>query len=380
MILSYLFTLAKKTIIRYTLKDMIKKEPKTMKNVLLKEKELPRLPQEGDLIEGKIIKLSKTAIILELGPLGTGIIYGGEWKDNRNVIKNLKLGDTISALVLSQENDDGYVELSIKEATLEKTWSDLKEKKQSNETIPVRVIEANRGGLVIDYSGMIGFLPVSQLSAENYPKVEGGDRNKILKELSKFIGTELKAKIISLDRKDEKLIVSEKATQEKKLRENLENYKKGDIIEGTVSALTNFGAFIRIDDNLEGMVHISELDWKIIDHPNQILKENEKVKAQIIDIQNGQISLSIKILKKDPWENIEKKYQTGQTVDGKVIKITPTGAFIQIKNGIHGLVHATEFTKQGEQIESELKLEESYNFEILSLNPQMHKMSLSLTK
>jgi len=109
---------------------MIKKEPKTMKDALLKEKELPRLPQEGDLIEGKIIKLSKTAIILELGPLGTGIIYGGEWKDNRNVIKNLKLGDTISALVLMPENNDGYVELSIKEATLEKTWSDLKEKKQ----------------------------------------------------------------------------------------------------------------------------------------------------------------------------------------------------------------------------------------------------------
>ena len=359
---------------------MIKKEPKTMKDALLKEKELPRLPQEGDLIEGKIIKLSKTAIILELGPLGTGIIYGGEWKDNRNVIKNLKLGDTISALVLMPENNDGYVELSIKEATLEKTWSDLKEKKQNNEIISVRIIEANRGGLVIDYSGMIGFLPVSQLSSENYPKVEGGDRNKILKELNKFIGTELKAKIISLDRKDEKLIVSEKATQEKKIQENLESYKKGDIIEGTVSALTNFGAFIKIDDNLEGLVHISELDWKMIDHPSQILKENEKVKTQIIDIQNGQISLSIKALKKDPWKNIEKKYQAGQIIKGKIIKITPAGAFVQIEDGIHGLVHAAEFTKEGEQIENKFKLEESHDFEILSLNPQMHKMSLSLTK
>jgi len=380
MILSYLLTLAKELIVGYTLKDMIKKESKIMKNVLLKEEELPRLPQEGDLVEGRIIKLSKTAIILELGPLGTGIIYGGEWKDNKSIVKNLKIGDAISALVLSPENNDGYVELSIREAALEKTWSNLKEKKQNNEIICVKIIEANRGGLVIDYLGTIGFLPVSQLSSENYPKVEGGDKNMILKELSNFIGKELKARIISLDRKDEKLIVSEKATQEKKLKENLENYKKGDIIEGIVSALTNFGAFIKIDENLEGLVHISELDWQIIDHPSQVLKENEKVKAQIIDIQNGQVSLSIKALKKDPWEKIEKEYQSGQIVSGKVIKFTPSGAFIQIKNGIHGLIHAAEFIKQEQRIENELKLEESYNFEILSINPQMHKMSLSLIK
>jgi len=357
---------------------MTGKESQTMKGLLSTDENTPRLAQAGDLVEGRIIKLSKNSIVLELGPLGTGIIYGGEWKDNRNAIKDLKVGDTISALVLSSENDDGYVELSLKEATLEQTWSDLRDKKQAGEIVSVRVTEANRGGLVIECSGLIGFLPVSQLSPENYPRVEGGDKNMILKELSKFVGKEMKVKIISLDKRGEKLIVSEKAAQEKKIKKNLENYKKGDVVDGTVAALANFGAFIKLEDNLEGLAHISELDWQIIDHPNQILKENEKVKAQIIDIQDGQISLSLKALKQDPWQDIEEKYQNGQVIQGKVIKFTPTGAFVQIEDGIHGLAHAAEFSQQNRQIEETLKLNQDYNFEIISLSPKMHKMALGL--
>ncbi|MFH1460930.1 MAG: S1 RNA-binding domain-containing protein [Patescibacteria group bacterium] len=348
---------------------MEKKESNLMKDLLVKIDQSPRLPQPGDLVEGQIIKISKNAIILELGPIGTGIIYGGEWKDNRSLVKELKVGDTISALVLDSENDDGYVELSLKEANLEQAWTDLKDKKQSGETITVKVTEANRGGLVINYAGLIGFLPVSQLSPQNYPRVEGGDKNKILKELNKFIGQEIKVKIISLDKRTEKLIVSEKAAQEKKLKENLENYKNGDLVEGVVTALADFGAFIKFDDNLEGLAHISELDWQIIDHPSQVLKESQKVKAQIIDIQDGQISLSLKALKQDPWQNIEGKYQNGQEIQGKVIKFTPTGAFVQIENEIHGLVYATEQT---------LKLNQTYNFRILSLSSKMHKMALAL--
>lgn len=341
-----------------------------MKDLLAQDEKLPRLAQAGDLIEGQIIKMSKNAIIVELGPRGTGIIYGGEWKENKSIIKDLEVGQTISALVLSSENDDGYVELSIKEAHLEKIWTDLQDKKQSGQIVTAKIIEANRGGLVVECANLIGFLPVSQLSSKNYPRVEGGDKNMILKELIKFIGQEMKVKIISLDKKAEKLIVSEKATQEKKFQENLENYKKGDVVEGTVAALANFGAFIKINDNLEGLAHISELDWQIIDHPSQVLKENEKVKAQVIDIQNGQISLSLKALKEDPWQKTEDKYQSGQIVQGKIIKFTPYGAFVQIDDGIHGLTRIVE--------ENKLKLNQSYDFEILSLSPKMHKMALAL--
>jgi len=356
---------------------MTNKETSKMKDLLAKEKDSLSLPQPGELIEGTIIKISKNELIIDLGVSGTGIVYGGELKENKRILKELKVGQKISALVIDLENEDGYVELSLKEATLKKTWADLKETKDKNETIAVRVVEANRGGLVIEFSGIVGFLPVSQLSPQNYPRVEGGDKNKILKHLNGFAGTEMLVKIITLDKKNEKLIVSEKAAQEKELRQSLEKHKEGDIIKGTVTALTNFGAFIKLADNLEGLAHISELDWQMIDHPSQVLQENEKVKAQITNISDGQISLSLKALKKDPWQNIEKKYQPGQTIEGKVTKISPSGAFVEIDNGIHGLVHSVRSSELSEQ-ENTLELGQSYKFKILLLVPEKHKMSLKL--
>ncbi len=195
---------------------MTKEKSELMKDLITKDKQAPSLPQAGDLIEGKIIKISKSAIILDLGPLGTGIIYGGELKEDKETLKELALEKTITALVLEPENEDGYVELSLREASLEKTWLEVKEKKKSGQPITVKVIEANRGGLVIRSASLVGFLPVSQLSPKNYPKVEGGDKEKILEHLNKFVGQEMEVKILDLDQKTDKLIVSEKALQEKK--------------------------------------------------------------------------------------------------------------------------------------------------------------------
>lgn len=351
-----------------------------MKEMLSQEKEAPRLIQQGELIEGKIIKISKNAILIDLSPLGTGIIYGGELKEDKNLIKELKVGQSVSALVKEPENEEGYIELSLREAYLEKAWSELKEKKENNKTIEVKVTGANRGGLVIRVSGIIGFLPVSQLSSENYPRVEGGDKNKILAHLNNFIGKEIEVKIIAFDQKSEKLIVSEKATKAEQKKESLKKYQKGDVVEGIVTALTDFGAFIKLDDEIEGLAHISELGWQIIEHPSKILKEKERIKAQVIDIQNNQITLSLKALKEDPWQKIDKKYQTGQTIKGKVTKFSPYGAFVQIDKDIQGLAHVSEFSKQNQLMEQVLKLGQSYNFEILSLTPQTHRMSLGLTK
>lgn len=353
---------------------MTDKNTSKMKDLLAKEKESLSLPQTGELIEGIVIKISKNELIVDLGVIGTGIVYGGELKENKRIIKELKIGQKISAMVVSPENEDGHIELSLKEATLKKTWTDLKDIREENRTIAVRITEANRGGLVIEFSGIIGFLPVSQLSPQNYPRVEGGDKNKILKHLNGFIGKELQVKIITLDKKNEKLIVSEKAAQEKELKQNLEKHKEGEVVEGVVTALTDFGAFIRFDENLEGLAHISELDWQIIDHPNQVLSENEKVKCQIIGINDGQITLSLKALKDDPWQGIEKKYQAGQTVEGKVTKISSSGAFIEVCKGIHGLVHPTEFSEQ----ENILELGQLHEFKILSFSPEKHKMALAL--
>lgn len=351
-----------------------------MNDLLSKEKQAINLPQPGNIVEGRIIKIGKSAIIVELGPLGTGIVYGGELKDNRNMLKELSVGQEISALVLDAENEDGFVELSLKEAHLEKIWKSLQEKKQDNDVITVKITEANRGGLVIKFSDLVGFLPVSQLSYQNYPRVEGGDKNKILQHLNQFIGKEMTVKIINLDKKEEKLVVSEKSAQEGKTRQDIEKYNQGDIVEGTVTALTNFGAFVKFDENIEGLVHISELDWQIVDHPSQILKENEKVKAKIINIQNNQISLSIKALKKNPWENIAKKYQVGKIIKGTVIKITPSGAFVQVTKGIHGLARLSGASSQDQSIENSLKVGESYNFKISSISPESHRMALEIEK
>lgn len=351
-----------------------------MKELLAKNEKVPALPKVGDLVEGKIIKISKNAVVLDLESLGAGIIYGAELRENKEMLKKLKVGEKISALVLDTENEDGYIELSLKEATLEKNWSELKEKKQNNQPIVVKAIDANRGGLVVNFSGVIGFLPVSQLSSQNYPRVEGGDKNKILRELNKFIGKEFTVKIISLDKKTNKLVVSEKALKEKEVEESLKHLKKGDIIEGTVAGLADFGAFVKFADNLEGLIHISELDWQMVNHPSQILQENQPIKAQIIDIQHGQISLSLKTLKEDPWQDIEKKYKSGQVVKGEVIKLSPAGAFVQIEKGVNGLVHLSNFLKQNQTMEDVLKIGQSYKFEILSLAPNEHKMSLALQK
>lgn len=278
-----------------------------MKDLLEKEKKAVSLPQAGDIVEGRIIKISKSAIIVELGPVGTGVVYGGELKDNRVMLKELAVGQEISALVLDPENEDGFVELSLKEAHLEKIWKDLQAKRQNDEIITVKVMEANRGGLVVRFSDLIGFLPVSQLSHENYPRVENGDKNAILQQLNQFIGKDMNVKIINLDKKEEKMVVSEKAAQAGKTKEDLLKYKEGDIIEGTVATLTNFGAFIRFDENIEGLAHISELEWRRIDHPSQVLKLNEKVKAKIISIQNGQVALSLKALKERPQEEVKEE-------------------------------------------------------------------------
>ncbi len=351
---------------------------KLMKELLNQNKDASELPQVNDLVEGAILKISKHEMIIDLGPLGTGIIYGGELKENRDMVRGLKAGDKITALVTNLENDEGYIELSLKEANLEQAWIDLKQAKDDDQPITVKIVEANRGGLVIRVQGIVGFLPVSHLSPQNYPRVEGGDKNKILSHLNQFVGKEIEVKVLSLDKKQDKLVVSEKAVKKQEITENLKQYNNGDIVKGTVTALADFGAFIKFDQDLEGLAHISELDWQIIDHPKQILKENDQVEAQIIDISNDQVSLSLRALKKDPWENIEEKYQSGQIVKGQVVKINPSGAFVEIETGIHGLVHSENAETTSQDLSQKLEKGQVYNFQIQSLSSKYHKMTLAL--
>ena len=345
---------------------------------MLEKNNLLKPPQVGKIIEGKVIGRGRSALYLDLGAFGSGIIYGKEFQEAKEEIKDLKIGDTVFAKIIDLENEDGYIELSLSQASDELTWEKLKQKKEAGETLKVKISGANKGGLLTEVSGIPAFLPVSQLLPEHYPRVEGAESSKILKELQKFVGKELEVKIFDLDPKENKLILSEKAKESEKIKEILKNYQVGDIVEGEITGITDFGVFIKFGkEGLEGLIHISELDWQLIEDPNEIVKVGQKVKAKIISISNDRVSLSLKALKKDPWEEIEKKYKKGDVVSGVVTKFNPYGAFVKLTPKIQGLCHISEFGTKT-KMESTLKIGEKYNFQILSIDPKEHRMSLKL--
>jgi small subunit ribosomal protein S1 len=347
---------------------------------LAEKDNLLRFPKIGEIVEGRVIAKERGALFLDLGPIGTGIIYGREFFDAKNILKDLKIGDSVFAKIVDLENDEGYIELSISQAGKELTWEELRQKREKGEIISVKILGANKGGLLAEISGISAFLPVSQLSAANYPKVDGGETSKILKELQKFIGKDLDVQIFDLDPKSEKLILSEKSKELEKIKEILKNYKAGDVVEGEITGIVDFGAFVKFgEENLEGLIHISELDWQLIEDPAEIVKTGEKVKAKIIEISGDKVFLSLKALKKDPWQEIDKQYKKGDVVLGKVVKFNPFGAFIKISPKIQGLCHISEFSFQ-KKMEEELKIGQEYNFQILEIRPEEHRMSLSLVK
>ncbi len=350
-------------------------------------------PKEGDVIDGKVLEIGSNAVYLDLGVFGTGIVLGKEIKDGLGTTDKLKIGDTVTATVTDLENDDGYIELSVREASIEKAWLDLEEKQAEEVVFSTKILDANKGGLIVEVNGITGFLPVSQLSNEHYPRVEEGEKGKILEKLRLYIGTEMQVKVIDIDREGEKLIVSEKAAYSAEEKKAISELKLGDVIEGEVSGVVDFGAFIKFfppsktesvreEDKLEGLVHISELAWQLIDNPRDIIKTGDRVKAKIIGIDNTRVSLSIKALAKDPWVSAEEKYQAGKTYDGQVRKINHFGAFVYLDDDIHGLAHVSELLEAnpGKNIEEIIQVENTYKWKILSIDPKEHRMGLALVK
>jgi small subunit ribosomal protein S1 len=335
--------------------------------------------QLNKIVEGKIIGRAKSAVFLDLGILGTGIIFGKEFQDARTELRNFKIGESISAKIIEIENEDGYVELSFKGAANELNWDKIRQIKEKGETVIVKISGVNKGGLLTNISGISAFLPISQLSSFSSKRTEK-DINKTLKELQIFIGKEIEVKIFNFNKKQNKLILTEKGgvNNNLKIKNILENHKIGDIVEGEVSGITNFGVFIRFSD-IEGLIHISELDWQIIEDPLNIVKIGEKIKAKIISIENDKIFLSLKALKQNPWEDIEKKYKKGDIIKAKVLKLNSYGAFIQISPKIQGLCHVSKFSTKI-KMEEILKVNKKYDFQILSINPKEYRINLKLIK
>lgn len=336
--------------------------------------------KKGEVVEGMVIKKDRSTIYVDLG-VATAIIYGREFQIGRNMLRSTKEGDPISAKIVELENEDGYIELSVSDADREKRWGEVKEIKEKGELITLKCLEANKGGLVFDYKGMKAFLPVSQLSSEHYPRVEGGDKSLIQGELQKFIGEEMAVVVLDYDVHEEKLILSEKATTPDEIRAKLEKYKTGDDVDGEVSGIVEFGIFVKIEDGLEGLVHISEIDWSLVEDPSTVCAVGDKVRVKVIGIEGDKISLSLKALKPDPWK--EANYQKGDIVEGRVTKLTRIGAFVQlmdqkrpaIDGKIHGLSHISEFGNQ-QKMEAVVEQGKVYPFQIALYDSNTHKLSL----
>jgi len=344
---------------------------------LIKKNTDPANPlQIGATIEGKVVARDRSSLFIDLGIYGTGIIYGREFYVAKETIKNLEIGEKVHAKIVEIENEDGYRELSLKDATKDISWQKLKEAKASGEILNVRIAGVNKGGLLTTLNGIQAFLPVSQLAPEHYPRVADADKQKILKELQKFIGKTFEVKVLDLMAEENKLILSEKAKTEEKIKEILKDYKKGDVVEGEITGVADFGVFIKFGE-IEGLIHISELDWQLVENPAEVVKVGEIVKAKIIDINNNQVFLSLKALKANPWEEIEKQYKKGDIMKGKVTKFSTFGAFIEILPKIRGLCHISEFSSK-EEMENFLKIGETYDFQVLLIEPKEHRMSLKL--
>ena len=251
-------------------------------------------PKVGEIVEGKVVATDRSSLFLDLGAKGIGVIYGVEFYKARNILKNLKTGDIVFAKVVNLENEDGYRELSAIDASRDLIWRGLRELKEKNETIEVKVSKANKGGLISDINEIPAFLPVSHLSSQHYPRIEDGDSSKIAKALQKFIGKTLKVKIIDLDPRKGKLILSEKTSQDEKEKEVLKNYQIGDIVEGKITGVTNFGAFVGLEGGIEGLLYSSEISDENKEKPEEVLKPGQKVKAKIIKITDNRLYLSLK--------------------------------------------------------------------------------------
>lgn len=342
----------------------------------------------GDAVEGPIVNIDHGRIYVDVHPYGTAIIYGREYLSARDMLKNVGIGDTIEAKVVQVENKDGYIEVSLREARQKQIWSDAAQAVEKKTPLELVIKDANKGGLMIEWQGVTGFLPASQLAPAHYPQVPDGDKDKIFSELKALVGQTLTVTIITAEPKEGKLIFSEKGgatggSQAVQVHEGptraADEYKVGDTLAGTITGVTDFGVFVRVEGGMEGLVHISEMDWGLVENPKNLYKQGDSVNVKVIEIKDGKISLSIKALKENPWNLAKDKYHKGDEVKAVIIKYNQHGALASIEEGVAGLVHVSEFGDT-ETLQKELKLGMPYQFVISVFEPGDRKMTLKYKK
>ncbi len=328
----------------------------------------------GDVVEGVVTAMQKHQVWIDLGSRGTGVVLRREIGHGQK----LEEGQTITVSVIDPELDEGHALLSMRRAAKDRGWEELERAFQAGDILEISPYDANRGGLLVELEGIRGFLPVSQLAAGHYPRVSGADKDEILQKLNALTSQVLRVRILDVSRKDNKLIFSEKEAVKDDMAQRFSTLKVGDEVEGVVTGVIDFGAFVNVD-GIEGLIHISEISWERVDNPRNYVKVGENVKAKIIAIDKDRLSLSLKQMSEDPWLSEVKNFKPGDVVDGKITRITPFGAFVQISSAVEALVHVSEMSDdEGVDPEKLFQLNEKKQFKVLDIDTENRKIALSL--
>ncbi|CAN5198207.1 30S ribosomal protein S1 [soil metagenome] len=328
----------------------------------------------GDVIEGVVTSIKKHEVWVDLGAKGVGVVMRREIGYGQKIEE----GQTITVSVIDPELDEGHALLSMRRAAKDRGWEELERVFQASEIIEIQPYDANRGGLLVEMEGIRGFLPVSQLAAGHYPRVSGADKDEILQKLNALTTQPLRVRILDVSRKDNKLIFSEKEAVKDDMAVRFATLNVGDEVEGVVTGVIDFGAFVNVD-GIEGLIHISEISWERVDNPRNYVKVGETVKAKIIAIDKDRLSLSLKQMQEDPWLSEVKNFKPGDVVDGKITRITPFGAFVQISSAVEALVHVSEMSDdEGVDPEKLFQLNEKKQFKVLDIDTENRKIALSL--
>lgn len=346
---------------------------KSMADILEKSKIQAPPINLNDKVEGVIIDMSRSEILVDIPGYKTAILYRSRY-NSFDTLKDMKIGGKIQATVVELENEEGYVVLSLKQFIGENAWDFLKRKKELKETLTIRPIDANKGGLLIDFEGVKGFLPVSQLAPEHYPKVLNSDKQEILTKLHQLVGKSLEVIVLDINRRENKLIFSEKEVPGTQVKEKTSRYKIGEKVKGKVTGIADFGIFLDVDGT-ESLIHVSEIAWDKIEDSQSFIKVGDVIEAEIIDFEKDKLSLSLKNLAPDPWEKFAKIFKRGNEVKGRVTKMTPFGSFVEVDFGIEGLVRI----EKGSKIKDIIEEGKEYSFKILELDIVKRKLSLELS-
>lgn len=347
--------------------------PLTMDDLLAQASDSVKQLTAGEVVHGTILSIKKHEVLIDLGPLGVGLVPRREVSMSNNYAE----GDEVTASVVEVELDNGYSLLSMRKAARDRGWDEVATKLESGEIVTVTPYDANRGGLLAEYEGVRGFLPVSQLSAEHYPRVGSSDKDEILQRLNTLVNKEIRVRILDADRKANKLIFSEKEAIKEGLAERFEKLSVGDTVKGIVTGVVDFGVFVNVE-GIEGLIHISEISWERVNNPSDYVKVGQTVEAKIIAIDKERLSLSMKQLTKDPWLDEVEQFKPGEDVEGTVTRITPFGAFVQLSPAVEALVHVSELGGDGTDPEKVFTLNERKTFTVLEIDKDNRKISLSL--